>query len=82
MQWIVMTSSAHMPNSCWGRYRNVALVLLRDGGLPPKIITDRAKGVAKLIHLGHHHVGKTSRCAYARALTEAETRAAALNANL
>ena len=28
MTWIVMTSSAKMPSSCRGKYRNVALVKL------------------------------------------------------
>ncbi len=88
--WIVMTSSAKMPNSCWGQYRNVALVYLNQEytatGKVPKLISERARGVARLstvgrgvIRMGHHHVGRTARSAYHRALAEAERRAHALN---
>jgi hypothetical protein len=73
--WIVMTSAAHMPQSCSGVYRNVALVQLNQRytarGLKPKMISERAKGVLRVRHLGHHNVGKTSRCAYQRALKRA-----------
>lgn len=67
-KWHVMTSSAKMPNNCWGSYRNVALVLVADGAEPPAIISRNAKQVLKLEHLGHHFDGKTDRCAYARTL--------------
>ena len=81
--WIVMTSAACMPQSCKGRYRNVALVQLNQHytahDLCPAMISERARGVLRVIRMGHHSVGKTVRCAYARALVEAERRAAELN---
>jgi len=81
--WIVMTSSAAMPQSCMGRYGNVALVKLTSGyaatGTLPKMISDRARGVERLEHLGHHHMGKTARCAFARTLAYAEKEAARRN---
>ena len=88
--WIVMTSSAKMPSSCWGKYYNVALVHINQEytakGLRPKMISDRARGVSKLstmrsavIEMGRHHVGTTYRCAYNRAMTEAAKRAHRLN---
>lgn len=87
--WIVMTSAAKMPNSCWGRYRNVAVVSCRydiatSGG--PAMISQRAKGVFQplgalraIIPLGRFSVGKTERCAYQRALREAKGIADQLN---
>jgi hypothetical protein len=81
--WIVMTSSAHMPSSCKGRYRNVALVKLRQDYVArdmfPKMIRGDANGVVAVRHFGHHHVGKTARSAYAIALAQCEAQAAYLN---
>ena len=67
--WIVMTSSAKS-NSCWGQYRNVALVHINQeytaNGKTPKLISERARGVVRLstmrsavIHMGHFHYGHT-----------------------
>ncbi len=81
--WIVMTSSASMPNSCWGRYRNVACVDLDQEYTAhnwlPYCISDRARGVLKVRHMGHHNVGKTDRCAYDKVVVEAERRCEVLN---
>jgi hypothetical protein len=88
--WIVMTSSAKMPNSCWGQYRNVALVHINQeytaNAKMPKLISERARGVVCLstmrsavLHMGHFHCGRTLRSAYHRALTEAQRRANVLN---
>lgn len=73
--WIVMTSSAKMANSCWGRYRNVALVRLAPGAEAPKTIR-QCGAVIRIEHLGHHFVGATSRCAYERVLADARAEAA------
>lgn len=81
--WIVMTSAAKMPNSCWGRYRNVALVKLTPEyttrGARPAMISERARGVLAVEHRGHHSVGQTARCALARAVASAEAEAARRN---
>lgn len=81
--WIVMTSSAKMPSSCWGRYRNVALVQLTQEytsrGQTPKIISTHARGVLRIVHMGRHNAGKTAKCAYARTVAEAKRRAHELN---
>ena len=85
MTWIVMTSCAAVPGSwTWKHeYRNVALVRLTQEytakGLIPKMISDRAKGVLRIIHMGHYPVGKTERAAFQRAYAEAEERAHRLN---
>jgi hypothetical protein len=82
--YIVMTSGVHSPTGSgfWGRYRSVAVVLVEDANVQPKMISKRAKGVIKIVrHWGPQSVGKTERCAFAVAMREAETlAAAALNA--
>lgn len=69
--YIVMTSSAKMPSSCKGTYANVAVVQITPEfaaeSKRPSMISERARGVVRVIHLGHHNVGKTPRCAYQRA---------------
>jgi predicted carbohydrate-binding protein with CBM5 and CBM33 domain len=81
--WIVMTSSAKMPSSCWGRYLNVALVQLNQHyaahGLIPAMISENARGVLRIRHLGHHNSGSTDRCAAARVIARAEQMAQDLN---
>ena len=71
MAYIVMTSSAHMPTSCKGRYRNVAVVEVEDG-IYPKMISTHAKGVRSIVrHFGPQNCGTTDKCAYRRTLVEA-----------
>jgi hypothetical protein len=81
--YIVMTSKAAMPGSCRGNYRRVAVVQVLsydwNRGIQPKMISERARGVYRVIDLGHHSVGKTERCAYQRALVRAQAMAADLN---
>jgi len=84
-RWIVMTSSAHVRGKArrFGRYRNVALVKLTrdyaDAGRRPAMISKRAAGVVNLVELGTYSVGTTERCAYRRALAEAEAETRRLN---
>ncbi len=81
---IVMTASAKMPRSCWGRYARVAVVRVDviDGEpVEPKMISERAIGVAEVVQTWERlSVGTTSACAYQRAIVEAQDMAAALNA--
>ena len=74
--WIVMDSSAHMPQSCKGRYRRVAVVQLNQyyaaHNLVPKMISLHARGVLRIRDLGKHSVGSTARCAFQRACADAE----------
>lgn len=61
-----------MPNSCMGRYKNVA-VLEVEAGAAPKMISERSKGVVRIVvHYGPQNVGKTERCAYERTLRHAK----------
>ena len=80
-RFIVMDASAHMPNSCWGRYRRVAVVELEPGfdGYP-KMISNRARGVKRVVSTWERqNVGTTSRCAFERAYTDACEMARELN---
>lgn len=80
---VVATAAACMPATCWGRYRRIA-VLLVPRGLPegwyPSMASARARGVvAELETWERLSVGSTERCAYERALAEAEAVASAYN---
>ncbi len=81
-RYIVMTSSAHMPSSCWGRYINVAIVKLQEGFVgTPKMISTHARGVASIVrHYGPCHVGITDRCESAHILKVAKEEATRLTA--
>lgn len=81
MAYIVMTASAKMPASVRGRYARVAVVELDpDHEGMPAMISERARGVRRIVETWERcHVGRTARCAYQRALAEAETLAAELN---
>lgn len=76
--YIVMTSQASMPNSCWGKYGNVAILRIEKGGVEPAIIRDTK--TAKVVwHSGPQNMGTTERCAFMRALAEAEEECDRLN---
>ena len=81
-KFMVMQAAACMPNSCWGRYRKVAVVEIEDGFKGrPKMISRRARGVARVVALwDKQSVGKTARCAFRQALAAAEALCARLNA--
>lgn len=81
-RFIVMTGAARMPLHCKGRYRRVAVVELQPGYIGyPAMIATHARGVARVVKTWERlHVGKTDRCAYARALADAWALADALNA--
>jgi hypothetical protein len=81
---IVMTSSAKMPNSVKAAYVNVAVVQINQHytaqGLRPKMISERARGVLRVIRLGHYPAaGKTERSGYQQALKRADELAFRLN---
>jgi hypothetical protein len=74
-QFIVMSRAAKMPSSCWGRYRRVGLVevqpeLFPAGRSEPNMLSDRARGVVRVLTTREslHHGG--ARSASARACDE------------
>ena len=76
--YIVMTSSAKMPSTCKGQYRNVAIVEVEEGYTPPSI-DKRNKRIYSIRHFGVQFVGKTSRCAYEKTLAYAREEVLELN---
>lgn len=81
--FIVQTSSAHMPNSCWGIYRNVAVLEVENGLKSVAMISKRARGCVRVVkHFGPQNVGKTDKCGYRRTLKEAQELADRLNGAL
>lgn len=84
-RFIVMTSTAKMPNSCCGKYCRHAVVELEPGfDGTPAMISARANGVARIVETWERcHMGKNypaGRCEASRALREAEEMAERLNA--
>jgi len=79
--YIVQTAAAPMPNSCWGVYRRVAVLEVEPGVDHVAMISDRARGVRRVVRTWEaRNVGTTPRCAYERALAEAESLAEHLTA--
>ena len=81
---VVMTSCAKMPSSVKAAYINVAVVQLNQEytakNIRPKMISERACGVLRVIHLGHFPAaGKTEKSGYRQALRRAEELALQLN---
>lgn len=80
-RFVVLTSSAHMPNSVRSAYRNVA-VIETDGINMPRRINKRDKAVVRIVALWERqHMGRNPRgnTAYEVALREAFAMAARLN---
>lgn len=81
--FIVQTAAAQMPNSCWGVYKRVAVLEVEAGLERVSSISERARGCVRVVETWEKlNVGKTSRCAYSRALAAAQALAAELNAKM
>ena len=60
----------------WGHHRHVGVVELDDPDLPqdwcPRLLSERARGVRMVVFTGWEcYVGRTTRCAFERALAAA-----------
>ena len=78
--FIVQTSCAKMPSSCRGTYRNVAVLEVDEGISAVTMISERAKGVRKIVKMWRaRNVGYTARCAFQIALKEANELCESLN---
>ena len=77
--FIIMTATAKMPNSCWGRYMRVAVV--ETDGTRPKMISERARGVVRIVQTWERRNASTRgpNTAFARATREAADLVAKLN---
>ncbi|UCC74356.1 MAG: hypothetical protein JSV86_07300 [Gemmatimonadota bacterium] len=86
--FIIKTAAAAMPSSCWGTYRRVAVLEVEDDGagspITPAMISTRARGVVRVVAVWERcSVGQNAphgRCAYSRALREAQRLVEALEA--
>ena len=81
VKYAVISSTAKMPSSCWGRYRRVGVVELEPGVEgPPTMVSSRSRQVKRVVETWERlNVGTTERCAYQRALREADALATKLN---
>jgi hypothetical protein len=79
-RYLVATASEKMPSSCWGSYGRVAVVEVADGVDTIAMISPRARGVIRIVEQWRRcNKGTSDRCAYARAVAEAEEHCAELN---
>ena len=78
---VAMSACARMPASCRGQYRRAALVIVdTDVCAIPKMISERARGVVRLIDsTGGLHVGRTEKGAWQRKMTNMERIARIIN---
>lgn len=76
--FVVMESSAPMPRSCWGHYRNVA-VIETDGRGRPAIITESSRHFRRIVRFWPRVHDGGDRSAAARARRDASALAAHLN---
>jgi hypothetical protein len=81
-RFVVISSAAAMPNSCWGVYRRVGVLEVSGDVDERRLAIDaRRKGVVRIVTTWERlNVGRTERCAYQRALAEARELAASLTA--
>ena len=73
-QFIIQTAAAYMPSTCKGRYRRVAVLEVAEGLDRVSMISRRARGVVRVVRTWEkRNVGLTAKCAYQKALAEAQT---------
>ena len=78
-EFIVKVSFAKMPATCWGRYQHIAVMEV-EKGTQPKMISEKAKGVIRIVKVWRNQfLGKTSNCAARLVLKEANALAIKLN---
>jgi hypothetical protein len=78
--YVVVSKCAKMPRSCGGVYHRVGVVEIIVGSSMPKMLSERAKGVVRVVRTWEKlRGGSTKRCAHERALAEAEALADRLN---
>jgi len=79
-EYVVICSAAKMPNTCWGRYRHIAVMRVQVGHVAKQIRSCRTYKPVKTYR--NLNVGKTARCAYEIALSDARAWAAEKTAQL
>jgi hypothetical protein len=81
-RFVVVSSAAAMPQSCWGIYRRVGVLeVAADVDDARLTIDERRRGVVRVVSTWERlNVGRTARCAYQRALADARQLVAELEA--
>lgn len=81
-RFVVVSSAACMPSSCWGVYKRIGVLEVESSVDERRLtIDERRKGVVRVVTTWERlNVGRTERCAYQKALVEAEALAASLTA--
>ena len=84
--FMIMEASAQMPGSCWGMYKRIAVVevaVVEGSPVTPKMISNRARGLVRIVETWEKlnvgdvaRQGGVGRCAYSRAMVEAQARLA------
>jgi len=77
--YIVQHSSAKMPSSCKGQYRRVAILEVEEGVAQAPMISERAKGVVRVVQTWENLSAKGTNTAFTRALAEATAKCEQLN---
>jgi hypothetical protein len=79
--FVVKVSAANMPGTCWGTYKRIAVLECEHWQDEPKMISTHARGVVRIVETWERlNVGITERCAFRRALADAEDMCRHLNA--
>lgn len=71
-KYVVRVSSAHMPNSCWGKYVHVAVMEMMPASPFPRMISVRARGCVRIVRAWYRCHSGGSRSAAARAIKQAK----------
>jgi hypothetical protein len=79
-RFLVMSASTTPSSTCWGVYGRVAVLEILDQSARPTCIRD-TRGAKVLATWENCNIGTTDRCAYWRAVREAQEFAATRNAN-
>ena len=76
---LVVSSAAKMPIKCWGKYRRIAVLVVKAGHNPPGCIRV-TKDVEKILFAEEKlNVGSSTQCAFERALSDARAIADSFN---
>jgi hypothetical protein len=77
-EFVIRTSNAKMPGSCWGRYVHVGVIEVHHGHYTPQL-RDTASQTLRW-YSGRNNSGTSDRCAAAVALRSARKAAARMEA--
>lgn len=80
MTYIIRTSAAKMPAKVKAPYMRIALIEVEPGVESVSMISERARGVRRIVRTWERLHARGKDTAYARAMVEAQAELAALNA--